>query len=340
MNLHIPYRTRKALQRVFLVVLVIAVALAMIWAFWMLWLQRYVIYTRDEGAKIDFSLNPQLEAGAPVKEPENPTVSIYYNEGDNAINTSKEMTQLGGYYISTEDLENNMDELKTQIRNLPAGTPVMVEVKSIKGNFFYSSGVASYRSSSVDTEKMDELLKFLDKSGMYTIAYLPALRDYNYGLNNVPDGLPTAGGWLWIDDDGCYWLNPSSQGTVAYLVQIINELKALGFDEVALYDFYFPVTDSVVFSGDKTEALSAAAKTLVTTCATDYFAVSFVMDQQFTLPEGSCRMYKRNATAADAVHIAAESGLADPHIRLVFLTDNHDTRFDAYGVLRPLSAAH
>lgn len=340
MNTHIPYRTRRTLQRTAVILLVLAVVLSMLWGFWILWLQRYVIYTRDEGAKLDFSLNPQLAAGEPVVEPEVPEVSIYYNEGENAINTNKELTQLQGYYITAEDLSGDMDEIKSQVRSLPAGTPVMVEVKSITGNFFYSSAVADYRSGSVDAEKMDELLSFLDRSGMYTLAYLPALRDYNYGLHHVSDGLPTAGGYLWIDDDSCYWLNPSSQGTISYLVQIINELKELGFDEVVLYDFYFPKTDSIVFKADKTEALSSAARTLVTTCATDYFAVSFVMDTDFTLPEGRCRMYKRDVSAAEAAGIAGASGLADPAVRLVFLTENHDTRFDSYSVLRPLSAAH
>ena len=32
--------------------------------------------------------------------------------------------------------------------------------------------------------------------------------------------------------------------------------------------------------------------------------------------------------------------LADPAVYLAFITDVHDTRFDAYSVLRPLDAAH
>ena len=51
-------------------------------------------------------------------------------------------------------------------------------------------------------------------------------------------------------------------------------------------------------------------------------------------------MYLENAAAADAANIAVQTGLTDPDIRLVFLTENHDTRFDAFSVLRPLSAAH
>ena len=101
-------------------------------------------------------------------------------------------------------------------------------------------------------------------------------------------------------------------------------------------DFRFPDTSGIVFSGDKTEALTGAAKTLVTTCATDRFAVSFVVEMPFQLPVGRCRMYKQNVPAAQVEQIAQESGLETPLTHLVFLTDVHDTRFDAYSVLRPL----
>ena len=47
-----------------------------------------------------------------------------------------------------------------------------------------------------------------------------------------------------------------------------------------------------------------------------------------------------SSAAAQAESIAQQTGLEDPTTRLVFLTEIHDTRFDAYCVLRPLDAAH
>lgn len=35
---------------------------------------------------------------------------------------------------------------------------------------------------------------------------------------------------------------------------------------------------------------------------------------------------------------ASQVTLADPAVHLVFLTEFHDTRYDAYGVLRPITA--
>jgi len=336
-----PYRTRRVLLRILTVLLVLVLVTVVVVGCWLLWLDRYVVYTRQDGAKLDFSLSeevPEGELAVPPTQAEAP--SIYYNSGEDAVNTSTELAQLLGYYADSAALKEDIGAVRSQVKTLPAGTAVMVDVKSIYGSFYYSSEVSTSRASDIDPAEMDKLIGELNSGVFYTIARLPALRDYEYGLNHVPDGLPTAGGYLWIDDDGCYWLNPQSQGTIAYLVQIVNELKALGFDEVVFSDFYFPQTDGIVFQGDKAQALTTAAETLLTTCGTDRFAVSFVDGGSFTLPEGRSRLYLEGVEAADVASRVEETGIADKAIRVVFLTEVHDTRFDAYSVLRPLAAAH
>ena len=44
--------------------------------------------------------------------------------------------------------------------------------------------------------------------------------------------------------------------------------------------------------------------------------------------------------ALQAATFAPTSGVADTAINLVFLTELHDTRFDVFSVMRPLSGAH
>lgn len=340
--MNIPYRTRYALKRAAVILLIVALAAALVFTCWFVWLKRYVVYTRDQGAVLNMELSAQIDAGEEARPPvTEETVSIYYNEGDNAINTSRELTQLTGYYADTAALQAGIGQVQEQVKILSADTPIMLDVKSPRGNFFYSSAVSANRDPKIDIAAMDELIRQLDSSGRYLIARLPALRDRDYGLHNVSDGVfDTRGAYLFVDDGGCYWLNPSRQGTVSYLVQIVTELKSLGFDEVVFDDFCFPDTKYMRFDGDKAAALVTAAKTLVTTCATERFAVSFVQEASFGLPEGRCRLYLENAVAADAASLAQQTGLSEPAVRLVFLTEVHDTRFDAYSVLRPLDAAH
>lgn len=339
MSINIPYRTRQGLNRAGVVLLVVLLVACAVYLCWFLWLHRYVIYTR-EGAMIDITLSHEVKEGDPVRKPEKSTVSIYYNEGENAINTSKELTQLMGYYADAQALKD-MNGVRQQAKLLKAGTPVMLDVKDAKGRFFYSSSVSSQRNSAIDTDAMDALIADLDKKGVYLIARLPALRDYAFGLSSTENGLfVSSGRYLWADDDYCYWLDPTKEGTLMYLVQIVTELRNLGFDEVVFENFQFPNTKDLKFSGDRTAAINAAAKTLLTTCATEHFALSFVAGEKgFSLPQGRSRMYIANAAAAEAANIAAQSGVADTAVNLVFLTEFHDTRFNTFGVLRPLESA-
>lgn len=336
--MNIPYRTQRALKRSAVAILVLALIAVLVWLCWLLWLNRFVVYT-ENGAILDFDRSAAELRGEPAVPPEEGApISIYYNEGDDAVQTSTELTQLTGYYIDTAALQGDIEVIKQQIRSLPAGTPVMIEVKNSFGAFYYHTGVSEHITDTLDVDKVDELLTFLDKSGMYTIARLPALRDYAYGLNHTRDGLPTAGGYLWADEDYRYWLNPGSEGTLTFLISIANELKSRGFDEVVFFEFEFPKTNAIVFNGDKAQTLADAAQTLVTTCATGGFTVSFEGSSGFTPPLGRSRVFRENVEPIDAANIAAESGVTDTAVNLVFVTNLYDTRFNEYGVLRPLDS--
>lgn len=338
--INIPYRTRAVLRRTCVILLVVAAVAALVYLCWFMWLRRFVVYTRD-GAIIDMSLSQQVPEGEEAGDVTRETISIYYNEGENAINTSKDIVQMLGYYADAETLKTNMAMVQQQVKKMQRDTPVMLDVKDAKGRFFYSSSVSDQRSSNIDIGAMDALIEELDSRGVYLIAKLPSLRDYHFGLTKTENGLfVSSGRYLWADDDYCYWLDPTKEGTVMHLAQIVTELKNLGFDEVVFDDFRFPDTKDLKFSGDRATALNEAAKTLLASCATESFAVSFVGGAEgFALPQGRSRLYITNALAADAAGIASASGVADPAINLVFLTEFHDTRFNEYSVLRPLESA-
>ncbi len=334
----IPYRTQQGLKRLLVVVLILAAVALLLWLCWMLWLGRFVVYTQD-GAKLAFE---PKESGTLVEAlpPEaGATVPIYYNEGEDMVEVSKELTKLTGYYIDTAALRRDMDEIKEQLKKLPAGTPVMVEVKNSYGSFYYHTAVGESVTDTLDPLEMDELIQYMNSLDLYTIARLPALRDYYFGLHNTRNGLPTPGGYLWADRDYRYWLNPGREGTKSYLANIAMELSELGFDEVLFCDFRFPDTDRIVFKGDKKETLAEAAQFLVATCGSSTFTVSFEGSEGFVPPVGRSRVYYVDAEAAQAEAIALASGVTDTAVNLVFVTELYDTRFDTYGVLRPLSTA-
>ena len=72
----IPYRTQRALKRLLVVILIVAVIFAAVWGCWLLWVQRYIIYTAEGGAKLDFDLPPMAEGQLAVP-PEEVDIPIF-----------------------------------------------------------------------------------------------------------------------------------------------------------------------------------------------------------------------------------------------------------------------
>ena len=340
----LSYRSRRALRRLCTVLLVLALLVALGLLCWLLWLNRFVIYTKD-GVKLDFGISDEFQPGqlAGTQSTEN-TIQIEFDQTEPTEPPSTELKQLSGYYITLDMLKGDMSSLKEQIAQLPKGTPVMLDVKSIRGEFYYSSNVGN-PSSAVSQAALDDLIAFLRDGGYYIIGRLPAFRDYQFGLRNVACGLMDINKVhlvaLWMDETKCYWLKPDADGTVQHLVRIVTELRTLGFDEVLFYDFRFPDTDQIYYTGDKTAALATCAQTLVTACTSETFTVSFTStDPTFPLPEGRCRLYMENVAAENVLLMAEQAGMTDPELRMVFLANTNDNRYDDYGVLRPLDSAH
>ena len=338
----LSFRTKRTLKRILLIFLIVISLVLTALAVGAVWMGRFQVYSRDRGVWLDF-VRPVTEiSGIPALPPEEQaTVSIYYNEGANAISVSKELEQIVGYYVTEADLSADAQGVLDKLKTLPTGTPVMVDVKNVYGDFFYSSRLGDQRDRDIDPEIMDQIIRHLKNANMYAIARMPSMPDYYYGLRNVGHGLHHSSGlYLWSDNRGCYYLNPASDGAVAYWVKIITELKDLGFDEVVLDEYQFPENASLLFSGDRAKTLGDTAQKLVSTCATESFAVSFVQTADFAVPEGRSRIYRTGVVASEAAAVAEASGVTDPTLHLVFLTDVHDTRFDAYSVLRPLSSMY
>ncbi len=336
----IPYRTQQGIKRLLIVLLVLSILALIAFACWMLWLHRYVVYDRNDGAVLNFELEP-IKPGVPAQPPQGQTeISIYYNEGEDIVQTTQELTKVVGYYADARALRTDARGVLEQVKTLPAGTVVMIDVKNVFGYCYYSTSVSELISSEVDIAAVDELIEYLDKSGLYTIARIPSFRDREYGLRYTVHGLAVKrGGYLWMDDDGCYWLNPTKDAVINRLTDFATELRLLGFDEVMFSHFEFPDTDNISFSGDKSAVLASAATRLLQACGTEDFAVSFSTDGSWLPPEGRSRVYVVDADPLDVELYAEKLGLTGDDVHLAYITNLHDTRFEVYGYLRPISTA-
>ena len=340
---HMTFTTRRRIQRIALFSMIGILVLTLVWICWVVWVGRYVVYSQD-GAKINMDL-PQYMSGGQVAIPpnENETVPVYINEGSDAINVSTDLSQINGFYIDTDTLQNEMASTMNTISMLPTGTAVMVELKNIWGTFLYSSSLSEATvSTKLDTTTVDNLITEINSKNLYTIAMIPAFRERYYCLNHSSAGLEvTRRTHLWEDNDKCYWLDPTDNSALNWIMSIVEELKALGFDEVVFTEFRMPSTDGIYFNGDRNEAIAKAAATIVKECAGENFAISFMTDDPaFQLPEGGrCRIYLQNVSAKDVAAAAARLQVADQKVNIVFIANTNDTRYDAFSSLRPIVTA-
>ena len=342
--MRIPYRTQRILRRLGIVFLIFLMLFIIAWFCSVVFLERHVVYTRD-GAMLDMKVSANDLVGEVAKPPVGSTgITIFYNEGADAINMSDELQQLDGYFIDIEDLKTNLAGSWDLLEPLKANTPIMIDLKGGYGSAYYSSTLPGIiTSSEVSVASVDEMIGFMNEKNFYTIARISALRDYNYGLNHVSSGLMHVNGLgLWPDEGHCYWLDPTKEDTINWITSIIKEIKNMGFDEVVLTDFRFPDTEMIRFDGDKAEALVNAASQLITKCADKDFAVSFeVPSHDFALPEGRTRMYLERVAASNVGSVASKVSevIPDPQLRLVFIAETNDSRFNDYGCLRPISTS-
>lgn len=339
--MNMTYRTRRRLRRLGTVLGVGLAAGALILVCWFVWLERFVVYSAD-GAHLRLDAPYTFEGGIVAQPPEEVTVAIHYNEGEDRVNTSSELGMISGFYATTGMLLDSVTAVDSAIQQLPNGSAVMLDLKSPYGNFYYHTNIPGAPvADALDAAEVDKLIRNLINSDYYLIARVPAFRDRAYGLENTQYGLPTSRGYLWADDDNCYWLDPTSSGALSYLISIASELREMGFDEVVFTEFRFPDTGSIVFDSTLTrsEAIAQAASILVSSCATEQFAVSFQSeDEAFPLPaEGRTRLYLTGISAAKAQAVLDTSTVPVKESQLVFLTETNDTRFDIASVLRVLT---
>lgn len=340
----LPYRTRKFFGGLAMTLLCLVLAAVIIWMVWIIWLDRFVVYSRD-GAQFRFDSSVEHLSGEVVTPPAGDVeVSIFYDDGKGETVVSTELAQMFGYYVDAETLSTDIAAVRGKVENLTAGTPVMLDVKDIYGYFLYSTDIGP-TAGGIDTTAMDDLIAYITGHDLYTIARVPAFSDYYFGLNQTHNGLYREDGYaLWTDFRSgrlTYWLDPTKEGTLNYLSKIVSELKRMGFDEVVFTDFRFPDTEDLQFSGDRSAAIAEAADTLATICSTDTFCISFEASSgSFPLPvDARTRLYLVDIPAAQVLTEAKSTGLEDAVARVVFLTELGDTRYDQYSVLRPLDSA-
>lgn len=335
------YRNKRAVRKTARILGGVLLALALLVIGRVLYVQRYVTYT-PEGVRLDYDQKIDYTGQAPA-EPD-PAEYPFETVVDAAAQTDEEaekQTRLDGYSISTTMLVNGVDQVRSALAEVDGYNAVVIDVKSIYGNFYYSTQLSGApRADALDISEVDKLIEELTgRSDLIVIARVPAFSDRRYALAHQSEGLPIWNGALWEGDDVCYWLNPYSNNVQGYLTSIAIELSQRGFDGVLFDDFYFPDSDRIMWNATITrdEAVLDAAANIADSLYGYGIEVLFG-----SAPTGAAAYADRVCVTTDAaedVNSIVEElspSLADPAAQIVFLTSSRDTRFAACGVIRPL----
>ena len=337
--MHISYRN-KILLRKLLRVLLILLAFALVAGILLvIYLEPFVVYDRD-GAHLDMDgrltqVATPNEPAAPRPVIENP--QIIYASGA-AMN--KTIQEMGGYYISTAMLQDP-EAVFEEVKKIEEPCAVMIQLKSRFGNYYYSSSISGTQKADVRVTVVDQMITYLSNKGFYLIAEIPAFTDPVFALDHQECGLPVAGGYLWMDEYGCYWLDPADEQVLSYLSQIARELAGRGFHEVAFSEYRFPDTNSISYNSEKTrsEIIAESAAQLTANFAGSSTVISFVSTAD-DFPVESCtgRMYVKDVAGSKVTHYQQTYGAAGTLTEIVYIVNSRDTRFEDQAVLRPLIA--
>ena len=332
------YRNKLLLRRILVILAVVAAVILVFCVVRFIYLQRYLVFSSgtvyfdyDQELTYENLEQPQLDVSDFPIEMVDPEESVSVGGSDQELKT------LSGYYITTAMMQD-MTAVNQALEEVESLSALLLDMKSIYGNFYFASPLAGANTASADLSAIATLIETLDREGRtYLIARVPAFSDSNFALANQSCGLPLSSGALWMDSNGCYWLNPADSDVQDYLVSIAQALSELGFDEVVFDGFYFPDSQNIVFEGDKQAAVAAAAQAIREKLEGTPIRVSFGSSDT-NVAASADRVYLASESGAEVAGIVEQlsSSLENPATQVVFCTASRDTRYEGYGILRPL----
>ena len=335
------YRNKRVMKRIGVAVLIAAALLLALIVFRVLYLDRFIRY-KDGSATLDYEqkLNPSGTL-TPQLEPADFPFETILAPDESEAETASALARLSGYYVSTNMLAKRLDEVEQLLLSDLEYNAVVIDVKSVYGNFYYSSKLTGAQLATADISAIDKLIaKLCAKQDVTVIARVPAFSDPNYALAHQSQGLPLYSGALWTDENGCYWMNPYSNDVQGWLTSIALELEGLGFDEVLFDQFVFPDSDRISWTNTdvtKQEAVVDAASNISANLSGSGILPCFGTDNA-QIAALAHRIFVTSEDASDAARLTEElkDEIVDPTRQIVFFTDSRDTRFQKCGVIHSL----
>lgn len=295
------YHGRRKKQKV-LITLVLIVAVLLCGAF--LLLQNYFVYDDSGKISLDLPFFDRDGEDSPTVDEDEVTIDIVTpEEKPSSLREVKELhARMVGSLVLKRDPEKTLESTPEE--------DIVIEVKRVNGGITYAS--EANIPEEVDVTGGDTMtnLKAILAGDKYVVGRMSTFCDSYFVRAYRDAALCRDNGGYWYDADSRTWLDPTHPQTTAYITSLCQELTALGFDELMLDHFAYPVTGN-------TAAIDGLAQT-------DREAVlaDFVAALRANLPEGTVLgiVLRNDLSAEDGIN----AELITEYFDRVYVSSNVD----------------
>ena len=227
-------RTRNILTA--LIVLLLAVLAAAV-AFFLL-AQRYIVYTDDGQAHLELPFL-QKAVSTPAPAPvESHDIVIITPDPTPTPTPTPEPAVKAVWLLRGAITDGRLAEQVAQA----GGNAVVFNMKADDGTLGYVSSLpqAISLNSSEAKPGLNDAIKAITDSGLYTIARVSCFKDNKAPRNDNSLAIKTNSGYNWQDPQKNRWMNVSVGAAQEYVIGVCRELAELGFDEILLENSGYP----------------------------------------------------------------------------------------------------
>jgi hypothetical protein len=258
-------------------------------------MQQYLVYDQN-GVSLQL---PFMQAETTPDEAEPETTPAFEPIAVQVVYEDPDFSQvdLGGWeeldttqvrFVPFEDATDAVELSSAVTSAQDSGlSGLVLELKDTSGKLAWAStsqtAVGYGTSGGMD---YTELIQTIHEKGMTVAAQISCCADELLATRNWTVALQTMSGSAYQDSQGIYWLDPYNRTVRSYLAELMEELAAMGFDEIILADLYHPISEdgfqystTLQTEANPVTAVCQMGRRLAETLAGTDVAVSVLLDR-------------------------------------------------------------
>ena len=233
------YRGRRTLTDILRIIAIsLGVVVALVVAV-LFFAQDYIVYT-DDGMRLELPFLKQNQTDSGQKGLDPGSVTVVEQEGGTSAQgqSDGENPPMRAVQLSVDSV---VDDTAPALLAEAGANTLVLEMKGQDGILSWQSEVELPQWAGINgTAAVNEAMEKFKSQDVYTVARVCCFRDDSMPYFDTSLALRSSGGH-WRDELGLRWLSPASSRAQEYLASLCGELAEMGFDEILLEEYTFPV---------------------------------------------------------------------------------------------------